>query len=305
MTSEKIDVYTRVTNQIVAAIEAGAADYRMPWNQSGAVSIPSNVVSKKAYRGINVASLWGAATHYGFETGLWATYRQWAERGCQVRAGERGTCVVFWKRLDQRADDAGEGEGTGESADNGRAWQPMMARGYVVFNADQVDGFELPAVAKVNPPQRDARLEAHFAAIGADVSHGGARAFYRPSTDSIRMPQFESFHEAPGYYSVLAHELTHWTGAPSRLARDLSGRFGNEAYAAEELIAELSAAFQMATLGVSLEPRPDHASYVASWLRALRNDKRAIFTAAAAAQKAADYLDECAGAVVAPEAVAA
>ena len=166
----------------------------------------------------------------------------------------------------------------------------MFARGYSVFNAAQVDGYAAPAQPVLPEAERIGHAEAFFAAIGADIRHGGNRACYVPALDQIRMPPFEAFRDPVAYYATLAHEATHLTGHPSRCARDLRGRFGDEAYAAEELIAELGAAFLCADLALAPEPRPDHAAYVASWLNVLRDDKRAIFTAAAKAQQAADWM---------------
>ena len=167
------------------------------------------------------------------------------------------------------------------------------ARAYAVFNAAQVDGATLPADRAPRLPEaaRIAAAERFFAALpGLDLRHGGASAFYAPATDHVRMPAFADFRTAEGYYGVLGHEATHWTGHPSRLARDLAGRFGSAAYAAEELVAELGAAFALAALGLAAEPRPDHARYVAHWLDLLRAGRRAVFTAASKAQAAADWL---------------
>ncbi len=178
-------------------------------------------------------------------------------------------------------------EGTGEE-ENRRS---VLARGYSVFNAAQVDGFTLPELPAKPEIERVQNAELFFAALGADIRHGGYRACYVPKIDQIQMPRFEIFKSAIAYYSTLSHESTHWTGAPQRLNRQLSTRFGEEAYAAEELIAELGAAFLCADLGLSNEPRPENAAYVASWLKVLKNDKKAIFTAASKAQAAVDYLD--------------
>jgi antirestriction protein ArdC len=143
---------------------------------------------------------------------------------------------------------------------------------------------------QLSEAERIARAEAFFAAIPAEVRHGGNRCYYDPAADRVQMVPFDRFESASAYYGVLAHELTHWTGAPSRLARDLSGRFGSEAYAMEELVAELGAAFTGGQLGLPIEPRRDHAPYIASWLKVLKGDGRAIFTAAGKAQEAMDYM---------------
>jgi antirestriction protein ArdC len=254
----------------------------MPWHTSGRFAFsPVNVASHKPYRGINTVCLWAAAQAKGYERGEWATYQQWSERGAQVRKGEKATLVVFWKF----AQDAGESQDAGEHGS-----RLLFTRGYSVFNAAQVDGYTPSADSEKPLLERIEQAEAFFRSVGADVRHGGNQAFYAPSSDHVQMPPFQAFKEAIGYYSVLAHEHTHWTANASRCDRQLGKRFGDSAYAAEELIAELGAAFTCAHLGLSVEPRPDHAQYLASWLRVLKADKRAIFTAASKAQFACDWM---------------
>jgi antirestriction protein ArdC len=167
-----------------------------------------------------------------------------------------------------------------------------MARDYWVFNADQVEGYQKPEETKLTHGERIAQAEEFFRSLEMDLQPGGNRAYYSPSTDSVHMPAFDAFKEPLFYYSVLSHETTHWTAAPHRLDRDLSGRFGSESYAMEELVAELGAAFLCSDLGLPTDPRKDHSPYIASWLRALKNDKRAIFTAAAKAQEAIDWMNK-------------
>jgi len=287
MNPELKDLYQRVTDQIVKAIETGAADWKMPWHQTGSENFtPINAQTKKPYRGVNILSLWAAADANGYPTGLWATYKQWQELGAQVKKGEKATLVVFWKFSDRdRDEDAGEGEEREEHTSRG-----VLARGYSVFNAAQVDGYQAPAVPTIPQAQRIESAESFFGALGADIRHGGGRAFYSPASDHIQMPNFEVFKDAVAYYAVLAHESTHWTGAPQRLNRNLTGRFGTNSYAAEELVAELGAAFICAALGLCNEPRQDHAAYLNSWLQVLKSDKKAIFTAASKAQAAADWM---------------
>src|ERR1019366_3861370 len=183
-----------------------------------------------------------------------------------------------------------QGETGGESEQR----QVRYLKSSSVFNVEQIEGlpahYTAQAASVPNPEARVAAGERFAAATGAVIRHGGDRAYYAPQEDAVQMPPFETFRDAGSYYATLLHELTHWTGHSSRLARDLRNRFGDEAYAAEELIAELGAAFLCADLGIALEPREDHASYLAVWLKVLRADSRAIFTAAAQAQRAADYL---------------
>ena len=283
-TPSHTDIYTRITNQIIASIEAGADAFQMPWHSDGlCAGRPVNAASGKAYRGVNVLALWCAAAESGYSSDQWATYKQWAESGKQVKKGEKSSSIVFWKMLDQ-----GEPDAQADADEQGGS-RRMVARGYNVFNAEQIDGFQAPVIAPRTDIARVQEADEFFNALGADIRHGGGRAFYRSSTDHIQMPPFEVFRNTVAYYSTLAHEVTHWTGAKARLDRDLKNRFGSEAYAAEELVAELGAAFLCADLGLANEPRPDHAAYVANWLKVLKDDKRAIFTAAAKAQQAATF----------------
>ena len=281
--AERADIYQRITDQIAAAIEAGAGKYEMPWHR--AAGVPMNASSRKPYRGINTIMLWAAAQAKGYPSDIWATFKQWKEMGASVRKRETATSIVFWKISDPKDPESEDGadDATGRRS-------RVLARGYAVFNAAQVDGYDAPARPVLPPAERVDGAERFFAGLGADIRHGGARAYYAPSLDRIQMPPFEAFRSGVAYYGTLAHEATHWTSHASRCARDLKGRFGDEAYAAEELVAELGAAFLAADLEIEPEPRPDHAAYIASWLKALKNDKRAIFTAAGKAQAAVDWM---------------
>ena len=294
MNAQHQDIYERVTNQIVAAIEAGASTYqgRMPWHVSAGESpMPINAASKRLYRGINVLALWVTAQAKGYTSNVWATYKQWQELGAQVREGEKSTLVVFWKFPESKA--RGREQKVEEpKEDETRKGRGLLARGYIVFNSDQVDGYEPKEFPKLDEAERDQAAEQFFSSLGVTIRFGGPSAFYEPEADYIQMPHYSNFRDVFGFYSTLAHETTHWSGAPQRLNRDLSTRFGSAAYAMEELVAELGAAFICATLGISSEPRPDHAAYVENWLAALRRDKRAIFTAASKAQAAVDWMHE-------------
>ena len=285
----KPDVYTRITNQIIAAIEAGADAFQMPWHSEGSVLRPVNAFNGKAYRGVNVLALWCAADEAGYSSDKWATYKQWRESGAQVKKGEKSSSIVFWKIFNADQPDEKPTPTQGGADEEGER-RRMMGRAYSVFNAEQVEGYEPPPAPQPRPEvQRVGHADAFFNALGFDLRHGGSRAYYKPSTDHIQMPDFAAFRDALSYYAILGHESIHWTGAEKRLHRDMSGRFGNESYAAEELVAELGAAFLCADLGLSNEPRPDHAAYVANWLKVLKDDNRAIFTAAAKAQQAVDF----------------
>lgn len=284
MEKEQTDIYARVTRHIVEAIEAGAGTFRLPWHVSGCKRFrPQNALSQSHYRGVNVLALWATAEARGYESGTWATYGQWCELGAQVRKGEKSTPVALWKVTERKRKSEDEEAVTRDG---------MYACGYAVFNAAQVDGYRPPEPPPLAESERVAKAEAFFDDIAADVRTGGEVACYDRAADCIRMPAFASFRESTGYYSVLGHELTHWTGAAHRLNRNLANRFGSEAYAMEELVAELGAAFLCATLGLTNEPRSDHAAYLTSWLRVLKQDKRAIFTAASQAQKAVDWLTD-------------
>jgi antirestriction protein ArdC len=283
---EKPDVYRKVTDAIVNAIEQGVSTWRMPWHTSGKFAFsPINVTSHKPYRGINTLCLWAAAQAKGYERGEWGTYPQWQDRGAQVRKGEKATTVVFWRFANSSAETQDEGE---EHAVSGS--RLLFTRGYSVFNASQVDGYN--PKPDVNAPigQRIESADAFFGRINARVAHQGNRAFYSPADDTITLPPFAAFFTPVDYYSTRAHETGHWTSAAGRCNRELGKRFGDNAYSVEELIAELTAAFVCSHLGLSTEPRPDHAQYIGSWLKVLKADKRAIFTAASKAQQAADYI---------------
>lgn len=281
----RLSIFERITNQIVEAIEFGADDYIMPWHRAGkALDCPTNAITGRAYRGLNVLTLWIDGETAGFATGRWATYRQWSEHGAQVRKGERGTPVFFWQNRDSDSADQNDGD------DRRRAG--FVAKAFTVFNADQVDGAPPEASPVLSDDQRIAEADAFVRRLGADIRHGGDRAYYSPGIDQVQMPEFGQFRSAAAYYATMAHELVHWSGAKHRLDRDLSGRFGSADYAMEELVAELGAAFACARIGIQTEPRRDHAPYVASWLKALRGDPRAIFTASSLAQQAVDYLQQ-------------
>lgn len=291
-TQTRLDVHQAITDRIIASIEEGrAGTFRMPWNQAGASGLPTNIASGEHYNGINILALWVASLSLGYTRPIWGTYRQWQEKGAQVRKGEKASLVVFYKTLSV------ETEGEDGDKDSGTA-ERMFARASYVFNADQVQGFApidpLPASPRFEPMDAAERFAR---SAGAVIQEGGSMACYSPAQDVIRMPDRVRFNGSAtmsageAYYATLMHELTHWTGAESRLGRDLKNRFGSEAYAMEELVAELGAAFLCADLGVTPEPRDDHAQYIAHWLKVLKTDKKAIFTAASKAQAAVDYLN--------------
>lgn len=285
----KTDIYQRVTDQIVAELENGVRPWLKPWNAehaAGRITRPLRA-NGVAYRGINILMLWASAVEKGFAAPLWLTYKQAQELGGQVRKGEKGSPVVYANTITRTEQDADTGEDVERNI-------PFM-KAYTVFNAEQVDGLPAHFYASqepaLDPVARIEKAETFFAATRADIRHGGNQAYYAIGEDRVQMPPFEAFRDAESYYATLAHELTHWTRHPSRLDRSFGRKkWGDEGYAKEELVAELGAAFLSADLGLTPEPRADHASYIASWLKVLKDDKRAIFTAAAHAQRAADYL---------------
>lgn len=281
--AERADVYTRITHEIIAAIEAGPGNWRMPWHHDGAaVTRPTNVASCKRYRGINVLALWIAAESRGYGSGLWGTFRQWQAAGAQVRKGERGTTVVLWKPFGANADN--------NRGDDERRSGGMFARAFSVFNLAQVEGYEPPTSVTLPESKRFAHADQFVAALNIPVIEGAYDAHYRIDLDRIFMPTFGSFYDPTAAVGTLIHECAHATGAKHRLDRNFEERYKRDWLPIEEACAELTASFVLADLGIAHHPRPDHAAYVASWLSALKQDSRAIFTAASKAQQAADWM---------------
>ncbi len=276
------DLYQDVTNRIVAALEAGTPPWLRPW--AGELErVPMNGMTRRPYRGIITVLLTLEAQMRGYSRNTWLTYRQSAELGAQVRGGEHGTTVIFFKMNEIPAPEAEE---------PARARVVPMLRSFTVFNVAQVDG--LPE--RLQQPEAEASgwvqelaPEKLIADSGAQIVHGGFAAFYSPEEDRIQLPERELFADPASYYGTALHELAHWSGHPSRLNRQLGRRFGESAYAVEELIAEIGSAFLCATCG--LEGRLQHASYVADWIKVLNADKRAVFTASTKAQQVADYIE--------------
>jgi antirestriction protein ArdC len=287
-TATRADVYSRVTNKIIADLERGVRPWLKPWNAehaAGRITRPLRA-NGQAYKGINVLMLWGEAELKGFVCPIWMTFRQAQELGAHVRKGEHGSLVVYADKI-TRTETGDDGEGS--------AREIAFMKGYTVFNCEQIEGLPPHFYATATPPKSDmeriAGAESFAANTGATVRHGGDRAYYSITNDYVQMPPFECFRDAESYYATLLHELTHWTRHEKRLDREFGRkRWGDAGYAAEELVAELSSAFLSADLGITAEPRDDHSSYLASWLDVLKNNNRAIFTAAAHAQRAADYL---------------
>ncbi|HIF0472563.1 TPA: ArdC family protein [Klebsiella pneumoniae] len=276
----RTDIYQTVTDSIIEALEAGVKPWSCPWQRvPGMPGLPSNYATGVACSGMNIMLLWCSASKQGFSDSRWMTYKQSQTAGGQVRKGERGTTAIFYATL-EKENDEGETEHI-----------PML-KTFTVFNVDQIDGLpetdesgaEVPAVTFDPLPQ----AEALFRHSGAKIIEKGQDAYFMPATDEIWLPERHLFNDVANFYSTGLHELVHWTGAKGRLNREMKDQFGSESYAFEELCAELGSAFLMADL--SIEGEVQHESYIASWLKALKNNKRYIFRAASAASKAHRYL---------------
>jgi antirestriction protein ArdC len=292
--SETFDLHQQITDQIVRALETTTGDFVMPWHRAAATGHPVNATSRRRYNGINAISLWVAAMNVGYATPQWATFKQWRDAGAQVRKGEMASLIVFYKTF---TPSAARSE-PAPAPDAGDQARRFLAKPSWVFNAAQVDGYKVPKLDE--RPQtlfeRISTAEQAIRAAGADIRYGGSRAYYDRLTDHIQIPAAGDFIGSPtstpreSFYSTVFHELAHWVGSESRLNREKGARFGDKPYALEELIAELSAAMCCAEFGIACVPRLDHAHYLASWLKILKDEKRAIFTAAAAASAATTFI---------------
>ncbi len=274
------DIYQQVTNQILEAMETSQGQGRRLWDAQP--SLPLNLATGKPYTGMNTLILWGAAMARGFQSPYWLTFKQAQTMGGQVRKGERSELCIFYKPWESTETNAETGEMETKTG--------AVLKSFRVFNLDQIDGIEAPATEPRGAFEILADAESLLQHTPAPIREGGDRACYVPSADEIHMPARTTFVSPEAFYSVACHEMTHATGHKSRLDRDLSGRFGTEAYAMEELIAELGAAFLAAEISILPTTREDHACYLAIWIKVLKGDKKAIFTAAAQASKAAAFI---------------
>jgi len=285
----KVDLYQRATDQIITAIESGAdgEEWKMPWTGFNN-GLPYNATTKAVYRGVNVLMLWGAATGEAYPSNEWSSYKQWQGRGAQVNKGERGTIIVYCGSASREVENE-----TGETEEK----RFRFLKYSTVFNAAQVSGWESPETERPDLAKRIESAESFVANTEAVIRFGGGRALYTHTKDYIAMPDWDQFTDTKtatateNAYGTLLHELTHWTGHERRCDRKFSKRFGDQAYAMEELVAELGAAFLCAKIGITPAPRRDHAQYIARWLRTMKADKRAIFTAASKASDAVDFLN--------------
>jgi len=286
--ASRADLYSRVTERVIADLERGVRPWLKPWSAGNASSRPGLPRRHNGvpYRGINVLLLWDEALDKGYGYTVWMTFKQALALGGHVRKGEHGSVIVYADRIIRTETD--------EHGEDVEREIPFL-KAYSVFNVVQIDGlpahYYADADQKADKPEPIEAAERFFSATGAIIRHGGDQAYYSPGADVIQLPVPEAFRDAESYAATKAHELTHWTSHPQRLSRDFGGkRFGDVGYAREELVAELGAAFLCADLGIALEPREDHVAYLGHWLSILREDKRAIFAAAAHAQRAVDFL---------------
>ena len=276
----KMDIHQQITDQILAAMEQARTSGRRLWDSQP--SLPLNLATGKPYQGINVLILWSAGLSHGYTSPYWLTYKQAADMGGQVKKGEHGTACVFYKPWESTDTNAATGET--------ETTKGAIIKTFTAFNLDQIDGIEVPA--KEERPDFTAIEDAEriMQASPAPIKIGGTQACYIPGRDEIHLPNRKAFISAEAFYSTACHEICHSTGAKHRLDRDFSGRFGTEAYAFEELIAELGSAFLNADLGILGATLPDHVDYLSNWIAILKGDKKAILTAAAQVSKAHGFI---------------
>lgn len=287
-TTTRTDVYTRVTSHIVEELERGVRPWLKPWNAENAAGRITRPLrhNGQPYNGVNVLMLWASAEIAGYSCPFWLTFQQAKELGGHVKKGQHGSPVVYASTFKKKEQDANGAEIEEDI--------PFLKE-YTVFNAEQCEGLPKHYYTLAEPPkeniQRIEHAETFYANTKADIRTGGNQAYYASGLDYVQMPPLEAFRDAESHAATLAHEMTHWTRHESRLNREFGRkRWGDEAYAMEELVAELGSAFLCADLKITPEVRDDHAAYLANWLKVLKDDKRAIFTAASHASKAAEYL---------------
>jgi len=272
-------VYQEVTDSIIKQLENGAMPWIKPWATDSTAD--KNFITQAPYRGVNRLMLGMASMIKGYDVPVWATFKQWNDLGCRVRADEKGTKIVKYGTYQKTGVDKQKKEIEFTSA---------YLTTFYVFNANQVEGVTIQAPTVPDKPFNAIQAaEERIKLTGAIITHGGDSAFYAPSVDKINVPHKSSFLTESNYYATVFHELTHWTGAEIRCNRNLKGRFGNPLYAFEELVAEMGAAFLCQDYRIAGELR--HAGYIQSWLKVLKEDSKAIFKAAALAQKAVDHIN--------------
>ena len=282
----KQDFNQIITDQVLTLMQEHGTNWQKPWKASAGMG-HMNATTGKAYQGTNIFLTAISAMRNEFSSNEWATFKQWKTKKATVRKGQKGTAIIFFDRFKITDKETQE-----------EKMIPLL-KSFTIFNADQVDGYDAKPVKEITPKERDAQADALIAATGAVVKHGGDKAFYVPSEDFIQMPVLEDFTgtktstDRQAYYSTYFHELGHWTGHKTRLDRKMIGRFGSNAYAFEELIAELTAVFVTCSLGIDSEPRADHAKYLNNWIEVIKSDNKAMIKAFAQAQKASNFIQEC------------
>lgn len=283
------DFVENTNNQLLELMKNNQAPWQREWERGqGAGAMPYNATTGNSYSGVNAMSLMAAQMAHGYDDNRWLTFKQAQDLGCHVRKGERGTKAVKWLEVKNKNDEkAGQGEGKGDNEEERRRMIPVT---FTVFNAEQIEGMPPPPELKLRTDQEiHEECERLIADSGADIQHGGDRAFYRPATDEIRLPEKGQFHSDSAYYATALHELGHWTGHESRLDRDLTGGFRSESYAREELRAEIASFMVSQRLGIGHDPSR-HASYLNSWIKIVEEDPKAILKACSDAEKICEYL---------------
>lgn len=302
---QKKDYYEEITNKIIKALENNTRPWVQPWD-GGMLPMPKRH-NNTAYQGINMLILWQEAGEGGYRSPYWMTFKQAKTLGGNVRKGETGATIFYAGTISANNDNNDNNDNNrskeSRSSEKKEEQEPSFKKfmkSYKVFNANQIEGlpeeyYKSQIIENENLKEHHLlpKLEEFIQNTKADIRYGGIKAYYKPSTDHIQIPEIKLFKNSNSYYSTICHELTHWSGGKERLNRNLGGkRFGDQGYAMEELVAELGAAFLSSSLGINPDMREDHAPYIASWLKVLKSDKRAIFNAASLAQTASNYLLE-------------
>lgn len=292
MRMARAEFFQQFTDKIIADLDCGVRPWEKPWTANG--GSPSVALPRRhngaSYHGVNVLLLWSAAVSLGYTSATWMTFKQALALGGRVRKGERGTAIIYAERITKLEKSEGS-----DNEETERSF--LLTRSYTVFNTDQIDGlpgkYSSKPLPLLEPVELIGNAERFFGATGAEVRHGGNRAFYSPDADFIQLPFPQQFKDIQSYTSTKAHEFIHWTRHQTRLDRDLGRKkWGDQGYAREELVAEIGSAFLCGILGITLEVREDHSAYIAEWLDVLKGDRRAIFSAAAHAQEAVDFLQK-------------
>ncbi len=289
LSTRKPDLYQQVTDTIIRQLDAGTIPWQQPWksDSSRILTLPQNSVTGKRYRGVNILLLWASALEQKFPSADWASFKQWKQKGESIRKSEKGSMIVYYDTFEKDVD--------------GEIKNVPFLKMSVVFNRSQLSGFtpeQEPQEDHTPLFERLSLVEEFVKHTKASIEHKGDSACYVPSIDKIYMPPSETFMDVQDcsatehYYSTLSHELIHWTGNPKRLNREMGKRFGDSSYAAEELVAELGAAFLCASFGLQTVSKGSHASYIDHWKQVLKENNRCIIAAASEASKAVDYLQE-------------